>query len=616
MTYDISALRATEADFLRIPSIVSYSRLEPVDLSSGDLGPGLEVRIADPLWMVGRQWQFEELRGEDGGAPILAEVTGERAPVSRFHAGALAASADPAAAAVDVPGDSMPLEVAIEAEVPAVLPERIRVEQGLQLLRLLRGSGLPPPVVTRLVAALLAQWPIAGQTDPVADPASASRRRVAAGRVPDGSAVAAALASRRGADGSVRTLPANLDAAAGTNPRRARLRELLTTWVRWVDGYLAAPVGGSWDPHRLEYSFALQASLPSGDVVLRADEYAGGTLDWHAVDAVGGPALGAAPPLATEVHERSLPTPVRYPGMPSDRLWAFEDAQVHLGGLKAGLTDLARLALVEFGLVFGTDWFLVPVRLRYGDVARIDSTTVTDTFGETVVLQPSRDVSRPGWTVFQNTPVTDASPNADVFYLPATVRHALEGEPLEEVALFRDEMANMVWGVERIVQGPGGEPVRRGLLESRAVRRVDPEDLDDARVVYRLMTPVPDHWVPFVSVPVPAQGNLARFATELERRPLVHFDDEDPTITTADVVHPRGVLLRADPTGDVATDRLRIAEEEVPRDGVVVTRRLQLARTAGGGSVLWIGRRKQPGQGEGSSGLTFDLASPPSSSRS
>ena len=63
--------------------------------------------------------------------------------------------------------------------------------------------------------------------------------------------------------------------------------------------------------------------------------------------------------------------------------------------------------------------------------------------------------------------------------------------------------------------------------------------------------------------------------------------------------------------GDVADDRLRIAEEEVPRDGVVVTRRFRLARTRGGGTVLWIGRRKEAGQGEGSSGLRFDSALPP-----
>ena len=80
---------------------------------------------------------------------------------------------------------------------------------------------------------------------------------------------------------------------------------------------------------------------------------------------------------------------------------------------------------------------------------------------------------------------------------------------------------------------------------------------------------------------------------------------------TVEIVHPHGMLLRATPEGNVADDRLRIAEEEVPRDGVVVTRQFRLARTGGGETVLWIGRRKEAGQGEGSSGLRFDSALPP-----
>ena len=49
---------------------------------------------------------------------------------------------------------------------------------------------------------------------------------------------------------------------------------------------------------------------------------------------------------------------------------------------------------------------------------------------------------------------------ADVFVLPPVVPHVLESEPLEEVALFRDEMANLVWGVERVVQGAVGRARR------------------------------------------------------------------------------------------------------------------------------------------------------------
>jgi hypothetical protein len=47
--------------------------------------------------------------------------------------------------------------------------------------------------------------------------------------------------------------------------------------------------------------------------------------------------------------------------------------------------------------------------------------------------------------------------------------------------------------------------------------------------------------------------------------------------------------------------------KEIPREGAV-TRSYQYARWIGGVPLLWIGRRKSIGRGEGSSGLRFDLA--------
>jgi hypothetical protein len=51
---------------------------------------------------------------------------------------------------------------------------------------------------------------------------------------------------------------------------------------------------------------------------------------------------------------------------------------------------------------------------------------------------------------------------------------------------------------------------------------------------------------------------------------------------------------------------LSVFEEEVPREGVRVTRSYQYTRWIDGSSHLWIGRRKGIGRGEGSSGLQFD----------
>jgi hypothetical protein len=42
--------------------------------------------------------------------------------------------------------------------------------------------------------------------------------------------------------------------------------------------------------------------------------------------------------------------------------------------------------------------------------------------------------------------------------VPPVAAHVLEGRPVEEVLFARDEMANMVWGVERTISLPSGAP--------------------------------------------------------------------------------------------------------------------------------------------------------------
>jgi hypothetical protein len=75
---------------------------------------------------------------------------------------------------------------------------------------------------------------------------------------------------------------------------------------------------------------------------------------------------------------------------------------------------------------------------------------------------------------------------------------------------------------------------------------------------------------------------------------------------------PDGSLEEIPPLGRILepTEDLWIHDEEVPRDGVNVTRSWQLARDPFGRTHLWLGRRKGPGRGEGSSGLRFDIVEP------
>ena len=67
-------------------SITTWQRLEPIPRSN-DLRLGLRAEIADPLWLLARQRQFGELRGEDAGSPVQATFRASAGQISRLHLG-------------------------------------------------------------------------------------------------------------------------------------------------------------------------------------------------------------------------------------------------------------------------------------------------------------------------------------------------------------------------------------------------------------------------------------------------------------------------------------------------------------------------------------------------
>ena len=51
-------------------------RLEPLPRNS-DIEEGLDARVFDPLWLLGRQWQLGEFQGDDAGTPYVCDITGD-----------------------------------------------------------------------------------------------------------------------------------------------------------------------------------------------------------------------------------------------------------------------------------------------------------------------------------------------------------------------------------------------------------------------------------------------------------------------------------------------------------------------------------------------------------
>src|SRR5439155_1558042 len=127
------------------------------------------------------------------------------------------------------------------------------------------------------------------------------------------------------------------------------------------------------------------------------------------------------------------------------RWWAFEDRKTNFGEIKPDTTDLAKLLLIEFGLIFANDWFLVPYTLPVGTIASITGIVVKNVFGERFWIKPAgsgQDDAWQRWSMFTiNVKGADSqAADTSVLLLP-TVPKVQESKPLEEVMLIRDEIA-------------------------------------------------------------------------------------------------------------------------------------------------------------------------------
>lgn len=583
-----------------MPSITSWMRLEPRSRNA-EMRTSLQARIYDPLWLLARQWQLGEFQGEDNGSPVLAHWRGEAARLTRYHAGAIAPNTQVNAPRYD--GSRLPLETLVEREAirpasqPSTPPEKLRlaVEAGQQFLRILAQQ----PLSRDYRQAFLRQYPfpvVTPEQRATLDSASLSFCEVMAARVPDGRQLYAAFRPTNG--GGMVLAPALQIAPADT----AEVEKAARLWLQWCETLFSEPDTGnpSWLQERLEYAFSVGTRLSDSECVLTAEEYSAGHLDWYAFDVNLEVTLGgAADNAVTEITHTAMPAPVSFRGAAALRFWEFEDAQVDFGAVDVGPTDLARLLLVEFALTYGNDWFVLPIELEVGSVYRPRSLVITDTFGVRTLIPSCSELGAPQatWRMFQpayrrGSGLTRLASN--LFFLPPALLKSVESRAIEEVLFVRDEMANLAWAVERVTESPAERPLNRfeADLEStrrRALAAPVPRASATDLLRYRLATESPDYWIPLMPVRT-GQG------LRLQRGAVLKTDG------VPEAVPARGRILTPDPGRALA-----LYEEEVPREGVRVTRSYQYTRWCDGSTHVWIGRRKQIGRGEGSSGLRFDV---------
>lgn len=589
-----------------LPSVTVYNRLEGRPRTAA-FDRSLRAEVRDPLWMLTRQWQLGEFEADDAGSAIVTQLHLRRTTLTEM--GAREFPVVPFA-------DDLPLETRVERRplllrlggVPLSLD--LRLALGRRWERLLAEPGLTADHAAAFRTAYPFREP---DPDNAADAGLAAHRSVweayaaVAGRALDGGALLEHLT----------TEPPGLahDGVAGIpDADKPELEDRGRRLVAWFGDLVVSAAEGeadAWDPQRLEYRF--RAAGPDGDGGTRryvAEEYHGGRLDWWAFDRDLGDTAPLEEPGAevVETTASAIPAPVTFEGMPATRWWAFEDGRTNLGAVDASTTDIATLLFCEFALVYANDWFLVPVPMPTGSIAQVRGLAVTTVFGERFWITPAGsgdDDTWQRWSMFSTSLVGPGEADTSLLVLPVAAK-VQNGPAFEEVALVRDEMANMVWALERTVPSPagGGMPgsLAAGETTSYHLRlgSAAPVPATDERVAdvrYEVMSSVPENWIPFVPTHVPGSNRQV----QLQRAAMPRIVPGLPVTR----VEPRTALMRVG-RDELVPEGYHLHEEEVGRAGTVVTQSFQRTRALGGRAVVWVGAGRTVGRGEGSSGLAFD----------
>jgi hypothetical protein len=602
-------------------TVTLYNRLEGRPRTD-NFDRALRAEVRDALWMLSRQWQMGEFLGDDAGSPIAAKIHLATTQLNKYRPKQLPVRAFDNQVPLEAQVEQMPIPLRREGK-PISLD--IRLLMGRHWLKLLRSTVGDDS----LAAAYRQAYPITAPSralDPeiCAHPEAWQTMALFAGRAMDGGALYEHLLANPGSHQASDTLNPPL-----AGPVLAQVNALGATFMAWAARQFlqpADPEETAWQPERLEYRFGCAAPDGSGEKIYEAEGYYHGHLDWYNLAIVDDAAGYDMPPEALPPDPQAtgttsfVPTELVFEGMPHSRWWTFEDRKTYFGAIDPNTTDLAKLLLIEFGLVYANDWFIVPHQVPAGTISSVKGLAVTNVFGERTWVEASGQGGDDDWQRWSMYTVSkkgldQQAADTSLLVLPS-VPKIQEGPALEDMYLLRDEVANMVWGVETTIplatggSKPGHEAAAEirqhyeRLLAEAIEGGLPPEVIErQAKVYYEVMNQVPEHWIPFI--PVHLDGSNRQ--VQLRRASMPRILEGDPELPVK--IKPRTALLRHG-LDEPTPQPYHLHEEETPRAGVQVSRAYQRTRWYGGDVCTWIGVRKQAGRGEGSSGLAFDRLIP------
>ncbi|MCP4632626.1 MAG: hypothetical protein GY855_06830 [candidate division Zixibacteria bacterium] len=562
----------------RIPSITAYNRIESTPRSV-DFDASLKAEVRDSLWMLTRQWQFGEFKGEDAGSAVTAQILGEHTQMDRLSF----------PENLPFPYDeNIPLETTVEREkLTASL--YLALQMSRYFLKLMKAYSLDT-----YLDKFITRYPLNYNIDD--NDFEGQQMHMAIDNIIfDGYLLYEEITTTDTGETQSRYAKWINGDTGITNPNKAEFIKIADHMVAWLQRSYSQPKNDSdtaWLRSQLEYQFKMASPFMQNQKILRADQYYEGHLDWYSFDLDLRKKLSferesLIPVTDNEILTSFIPSPIAFKGMPNPRFWTMEESQTDFGEIDTSTTGLLHLLFAEFGLIYSNDWFMLPYQLPINILCEIKGIVLTDVFGQNFLIRPAgvgEENNWQRWDMFHHTDKNDTSTMTNFFYLPPAVAKVLEGEPIEKVNFIRDEMANMVWAVENIVPSQAG----KGSNGNEMALRYDTSDefvpVGGAKIRYVLGTTVPDNWIPFI--PVHMEDSQTEIRLQRAQMP--------------DAKGALGVLLSE------KEPPYFINEEEAPKAGIIVQRSFQRTRWLNGKTFLWIGRYKTAGTGEGWSNLQFD----------
>jgi len=481
-----------------------WQRIEPQSRSD-DITRTLQAQVRDPVWLLTRQWQTGEFKAEDAGSPIQTSLMTTTSKITRYRTPSMGLNEyrpilteEPLEMVVEqenVEQVELFLDAEGETQESSYTGWRFRVQAGQQFIRELKRDNLPEDKVNEFLK-VLRKATYAGIDSSILDSPTLDEKTrdfllPIVGLSSTGDFCRSLDGSFFKSENETKINEAIQAAEHVSEDNRLKAKDAVNRLRAWMDSFYSKPNDNSskaWQSDRLEYEFCVSAPAIKNDVreqrVLVSREYDGSDLDWFDFSMIrmGTTHLGDHTEVLDEEIDlpssapqpiKSIPTVLSFYGCPNHRWWRFEDAKTDFGALTLDKVDLGKLLVMEFALIHGNDWFVIPLEMEIGDLKRIDSLEVTNVFGEVTPILPVRDTgNEEGWNQWDLFSMSIESPRSadeinpcssihtDSFlFIPPTLGKKDENKEIEEVRFLRDEIANMVWGVEINTRNRLGERI-------------------------------------------------------------------------------------------------------------------------------------------------------------